>query len=181
MAGEVGMAVLSCTSRSKIWLPAGDARRGEEASLPGEVGTKWVCSVWIGEVFADRLDATLFLAGSDLACTLDDSSVFFFPKPNRPLFFFFSSASGIARGVESPGVTSASSGSANLGIDGPWTCVVLAKLILVIIKWRICSANVSRGFGISLVYEGGREIEWRWFAQSLELETGCAGMVNRMI
>lgn len=40
IAGELGGKVLSCTSRSKIWEPAGDTTRGEEEDrfLCGEDG-----------------------------------------------------------------------------------------------------------------------------------------------
>lgn len=97
IAGEFGTCAASWTSRSKIWLPAGDASLGDEDSpRPGEEG------VWIGEVVDCRVGGFLvcllvslaaLAAGSDLDGVLTDSSVFFFPSPNSPRILFFFSGS----------------------------------------------------------------------------------------
>jgi hypothetical protein len=90
----------SWTSRSKIWEPAGDTRRGLEAdrARPGDDGVIKGWSSWAGEA-ADGLveDMLGALVGTDWgeAGFFDDkgaavfSSVFFLPKPKSPRFLAF--------------------------------------------------------------------------------------------
>lgn len=124
MAGELGIkTVLSCTSLSKIWEPAGDDTRGEPDNwrIGDEGCTKTECSpVWtrVGDVVAlegavDVLEACEVTGGVAFASEAEVSelSPFFFPKPNRDRFlalasFWLSmlrseSGSSTARGVES--------------------------------------------------------------------------------
>ena len=111
IAGELGRR-LSWTSRSKIWEPAGETTRGDEAerARPGDGGLLEGCSSRGGHVVvglvedmpggdlmnddeAGSSDAeavtradTVALACSSSCCSCRFSSVFFLPKPKRPLF-----------------------------------------------------------------------------------------------
>jgi hypothetical protein len=124
---------LSCTSRSKIWLPAGEDRRGDEPKpeRPGEEGEKCGWSVWMGEA-AVRLAAEAFLLmEADLDGDFVASSIFFLPKPNKLRFFDFFSSPSAARGVALPVPGSDADGSVNVGIGGlPWAGAVLAELMM---------------------------------------------------
>jgi hypothetical protein len=139
IAGELGrIGADSCTSRSKIWLPAGDERRGDEvraARLPGQVGMKCVYSAAGEVVVADaRGDEVL---GGDLGVS-SSSAVFFLPKPKRVrflAFFAFASivaASAVVRGVVVPPESESIWGSESLGIGWPLgSGVLLARLMVV--------------------------------------------------
>lgn len=75
MAGEVGRIVLSCTSRSNIWDPAGELMRGdgEWSPRPGEEGTILGLSRGTGDVVVDRRVASLLCVCGGLVA--DDATV----------------------------------------------------------------------------------------------------------
>ncbi len=138
MAGELGMTV-SWTLRSKIWLPAGEARRGEDAKperAVGEEGEKRAWSVRMGEAGVARVVVgdLVVLVDAGLGGGLAGSSVFFLPKPKRLRFFFFSSPSVAARGVALP-VLSDSAGSARVGI-GRLACTAGAAVAALMVWYR---------------------------------------------
>lgn len=88
------MGTESWTSRSKIWLPAGDASLGEDDKFRvGEAGmaeTELPVVLRIGDVSLDGLKELMAVAdGSDLDIAFVESSVFFLPMPKRPRILFF--------------------------------------------------------------------------------------------
>lgn len=101
MAGEFGIKAASWTSRSNIWLPAGDESLGdEETPYPGDEGIVWFDAlVWIvdrrvGGCFVNLfVELAVLVTGSCRDEAFADSSVFFLPSPNSPrILFFFSKA-----------------------------------------------------------------------------------------
>ncbi|KLU84957.1 hypothetical protein MAPG_03991, partial [Magnaporthiopsis poae ATCC 64411] len=101
IAGDVGSAETdSCTSRSKICEPAGDARRGDrcgDVDRTGDVGT--LLGDAVVRLEGDCLGAEVLAA---VAAGTSESSAFFLPKPNRERFFFLPSSGSLpaaGRGV----------------------------------------------------------------------------------
>lgn len=96
MAGEFGIKTDSWTSRSKIWLPAGEASLGEEENPRlGEEGIAGKeASVWTGDAgdracFASLVELVAVGVESEREMLLADSSAFFLPIPKRPRILFF--------------------------------------------------------------------------------------------
>lgn len=147
MAGELGWrTVLSCTSRSKIWDPAGEESRGEvDSALLGEEGEgkQSCCELGAGlpdPTAPERFDESLVMDGTWVAPgEVDD---FFLPNPNRarflPLPDFSSSAcfmsaleaaSAGARGVEVPRLLSSAMSSC-ASLSPPVIGAASARLML---------------------------------------------------
>lgn len=187
MAGELGISAASWTSRSKIWLPAGEDSlgEGEERTRLGEEGTGGTeRSVRMGDVVALGCFLSVFgppalEAGPGLDASLADSSVFFLPMPKSPriLFIFADSlvsgvmalpASDVPRTFSLLDVEAGSNGSAR-GETGDFAAgplcggAVLARLIVDECACVGC-ATICSGF------LGCREISLaasfpRWWAE----------------